>query len=188
LNLHPDGRRVEDTGTTRIRVFAECSALCQVFFVGHSAKKPLSSAALGKVLLSVTTMFAESRTLGTGKHSAKISLPSVKHSVKYHTRQTAVNRHVKLTTVIFVESRVLALGKESSLPSAHRLTLGRCNLFAECHLEHLTKASSPSPGAVTDAFLCRVPTDTRQSLCRVPDKKYSAKKPLPMYYSPNSLC
>jgi hypothetical protein len=41
-------------------------------FVGHSAKKSLPSAALGKVLLSVTTVFAESRTLGTGIHSAKI--------------------------------------------------------------------------------------------------------------------
>jgi hypothetical protein len=29
---------------------------------------------------------------------------------------------------------------------------------------------------VTVTFLCRVPNDTRQSLCRVPDKKYSAKR------------
>jgi hypothetical protein len=40
----------------------------------------LSSAALGKVLLSVTTTFTESRTLGIGIHSAKTSLPSAKHS------------------------------------------------------------------------------------------------------------
>jgi hypothetical protein len=56
--------------------------LCRVLFVGHSAKKPLSSAALGKVLLSVNNVFTESRTLGTDVHSAKISLPSVKHSTK----------------------------------------------------------------------------------------------------------
>jgi hypothetical protein len=54
--------------TTGIRLFAEC------FLSG------LSSAALGKVLLSVTTAFTESRTLGTEIHSAKKSLPSAKHS------------------------------------------------------------------------------------------------------------
>jgi hypothetical protein len=47
--------------------------------------------------------------------------------------------------------------------------------FAECHLVHSAKASSPLPVAVMAIFLCRVPYDTRQSLCRVPDKKYSAK-------------
>jgi hypothetical protein len=56
--------------------------LCRVLFVGHSVKKPLPSPALGKVLLSVTITFAESRTLGTEIHSAEISLPSVKHSAK----------------------------------------------------------------------------------------------------------
>jgi hypothetical protein len=98
--------------------------LCRVFFVGHSAKKPLPSAALGKVLLSVMMAFAESRTLGIGIHSAKISLPSAKHSVKGGSRQRAISRCLKLMTVIFAESRVLALGKESSLSSAPRLTLG----------------------------------------------------------------
>jgi hypothetical protein len=39
--------------------------LCRVLFVGHSAKKPLPSAALSKVLLSVTSPFTECRTLGT---------------------------------------------------------------------------------------------------------------------------
>jgi hypothetical protein len=58
--------------TTGIRVFVECSELCRVLFVGHSAKKPLPSAAFSKVPLSVTTLFAESRTLDTGIHSANI--------------------------------------------------------------------------------------------------------------------
>jgi hypothetical protein len=51
--------------TTEIRLFAECLSLCRVLFVGHSAKKSLLSATLGKVLLLVTTTFTESRTLGT---------------------------------------------------------------------------------------------------------------------------
>jgi hypothetical protein len=56
--------------------------LCRVFFIGHSTKQYLPRAALSKVLLSVTTMFTESRTLdkdlftecqtlGEGPHSAK---------------------------------------------------------------------------------------------------------------------
>jgi hypothetical protein len=93
-------------------------------FVGHSA-------ALDKVLLSVMTAFAESRTLGIGIHLAKIPLPNAKHSAKVGSRQSVVSRHLKLTAVTFVESRVLALDKESSLLSAPRLTLSR-ESFAEC--------------------------------------------------------
>jgi hypothetical protein len=60
--------------TTGIRGFAECRPLCRVPFVGHSAKKSLPRAALGKVRLSVTGLFTERRTLGTGQHSAKKAL------------------------------------------------------------------------------------------------------------------
>jgi hypothetical protein len=60
-------------------------------------------------------------------------------------------------------------------------------LFAKClYSGHSAKSEplpsvtpSPLPGVVTTAFLCRVPSDTRQNLCRASDKKYSAKKPLP---------
>jgi hypothetical protein len=38
------------------------------------------------------------------------------------------------------------------------------NFFVECHLEHSAEAPSPLPGVVTAAFLCRVPTDTRQKV------------------------
>jgi hypothetical protein len=34
---------------------------------------------------------------------------------------------------------------------------------------------------VTATFICRVPNGTRQILCRVSDKKYSAKRPLPQF-------
>jgi hypothetical protein len=51
-------------------------------FVGHSAKKALLRATLGKVRLSTMSLFTECWTLGTGPHSAKTHLPSVKHSAK----------------------------------------------------------------------------------------------------------
>jgi hypothetical protein len=50
-----------------------------------------------------------------------------------------------------------------SLPSAIRQTLGKGNSFAECHLGHSAKTPSPSPGAVTAAFLCRVLSGTQQT-------------------------
>jgi hypothetical protein len=71
-----------DTITTGIRPFAECRSLCPVLFIGHSAKKTLPRAALGKVLRSVKSLFTECRTLGTTKHSTKTPLSSVKHSTK----------------------------------------------------------------------------------------------------------
>jgi hypothetical protein len=67
-------------------------------------------------------------------------------------------------------------------------TLGKISLFAECQRRHLAKDLSPSLDAVTVTFLCRVSNGTRQILCRVPDKKYSAKRLLPMYSSPSVLC
>jgi hypothetical protein len=68
--------------TTGIRGFAECRLLCLVSFVGHSAKTILPSAALGKVRLSAKSLVTECWTLGTGLHSVKTRLPSVKHSAK----------------------------------------------------------------------------------------------------------
>jgi hypothetical protein len=62
-------------------------ALCQVLGA-------LPSAALGKVLLSVMTVFTENRTLGTERHSAKKSLPSAKHSVNGGTQQRVVSRRL----------------------------------------------------------------------------------------------
>jgi hypothetical protein len=41
-----------------------------------------------------------------------------------------------------------------SLPSVVRQTLGKVNSFAECRLGHSAKTLSPSPVAVTAAFLC----------------------------------
>jgi hypothetical protein len=73
---------IEATSTTGIRAFAECRRLCRVLFIGHSSKMTLSSAALGKVLCSVKSLFTECRTLGIEKQSAKTALSSGKQSAK----------------------------------------------------------------------------------------------------------
>jgi hypothetical protein len=50
-----------------------------------------------------------------------------------------------------------------SLSSVVRQTLDKGNSFAECRLGHSAKTPSPSPVAVTTAFLCRVLSGTRQT-------------------------
>jgi hypothetical protein len=82
---------------------------------------------LGKVLLSVTTAFTESRALGTEIHSANNG-----------PRQRAVSGRLKLTTVIFVERRASTLVKEAALPSVWRLTLDT-TCCTECQKWHSTK-------------------------------------------------
>jgi hypothetical protein len=104
--------------TTGIRPFAECRSLCRVLFIGHSAKKTLSRAALGKVLRSVKSLFTECRTLGTAKHSAKTSLPSVKHSAKTALGKGPLAAVYSWRPSVVAEGRQPALGKADSLPSA----------------------------------------------------------------------
>ena len=52
--------------------------------------------------------------------------------------------------------------KKYSLPSAAWMALGKADFFAECHKRHSAKPPSPSHGAVTATFLCRVLSGTRQ--------------------------
>jgi hypothetical protein len=72
---HPDCTNV-------IRLFAECSLLSRVFFIEHLAKQSLLRTALGKVLLSVTTTFTESRTLGKNPFSVCQALDESRRSAK----------------------------------------------------------------------------------------------------------
>jgi hypothetical protein len=126
--------------TTGIRGFAECRPLCRVPFFGHSAKKALPRAALGKVRLSATSLFTEYWTLGTGPHSAKTRLPSVKHSVKGALGKGPSAAVPKLTAV--------SLCREPTVGTRQR------GFFAECQIVGTRQSS-----------LCRVSSlDTRQSI------------------------
>jgi hypothetical protein len=59
LLLLPQRDDAAPTHTTGIQGFTECCNLCRVLFVGHSAKKALPSAALGKARLSAKRLFTE---------------------------------------------------------------------------------------------------------------------------------
>jgi hypothetical protein len=126
--------------TTGIRGFAECRPLCRVPFVGHSAKKALPSAALGKVRLSATSLFTECWTLGTGRHSAKTRLPSVKHSAKEALGKGPSASVPKLT--------VVSLCRVSGVGTRQRVFVAECYIYG-----------------TRQRTLCRVSyKDTRQSI------------------------
>jgi hypothetical protein len=103
--------------TTGIRAFAECRRLCRVLFIGHSAKKTLPSAALGKVLRSVKSLFTECRTLGTAKHSAKTALPSVKHSANMALGKGPLAAVYSWRPSVFAECQISGTQQRESLPS-----------------------------------------------------------------------
>jgi hypothetical protein len=102
---------------TGIRLFAECSAICRVQFIGHSTKNYLLSATLDELRLSAQTSFAEGRTLGIESHSPKEALPSAKLLAKCDAWHRAVRSRLLLTTINFDECQSLTLGKIYSLPS-----------------------------------------------------------------------
>jgi hypothetical protein len=99
--------------TTEIRVFAECRWLCRVLFIGHSTKSTLPSAALGRVLRSVKSLFTECRALSTAKHSAKTVLPSVKHSANMALGKGPLAPSTTDGRQSLPSVKYLALGKES---------------------------------------------------------------------------
>jgi hypothetical protein len=94
--------------------------LCRVSFVGHSANKALPRAALDKVRLSATSLFTECWTLGTGPHSSKTRLPSVKHSAKVAIGKGPSAAVPKMTAV--------SLCREPRVGTRQRV------FFAECQI------------------------------------------------------
>jgi hypothetical protein len=96
--------------TTGIRGFAECRPLCRVPFVGHSAKKALPRAALGKVRLLATSLFTECWTLGTGPHSAKVALGKGSSAAVPKLTAVSLCREPRVGTrqrVFFAECQIL---------------------------------------------------------------------------------
>jgi hypothetical protein len=70
--------------TIGIWLFSEWSALCRVLFVGHSAKNCLPSATLGKLTLSATNVYTESKTLGDNNFAECQTVGERRHSAKCH--------------------------------------------------------------------------------------------------------
>jgi hypothetical protein len=107
-----------------VGLFAECllsgTRQRRLCWEPHSAKKALPRAALGKVRLSATSLFTECWTLGTGPHSAKTRLPSVKHSAKGALGKGPSVAIPKLTAV--------SLCREPTVGTRQR------GFFAECQI------------------------------------------------------
>jgi hypothetical protein len=106
----------------------------------------------------------------------KVSIPGHRYSFFAECRGPGTRQR---DTLCRVPQR--ALGKEDDKGTHWRIL---CRVSPNTLGRRCLRHSS----AVTAAFLCRLLFDTRQSLCRVPEKKYSAKKALPIYCLPSPLC
>jgi hypothetical protein len=122
------GTRVTTTG---IRFFAECRRLCRVLFIGHSAKKSLPSATLGKFRLS-----RQRYPLPSAEHSAQDALGNDTFAEgqtlgKGGSRQSAVS------------GRPPADDRQS-LPRANRWHSAKRILCRVPHSRHSAKRALPS--------------------------------------------
>jgi hypothetical protein len=113
--------------TTGIRAFAECRPVCRVFFIGHSAKPTLPSAALGKA------DFAKRRTRQS---------PTLGKDLIYRVQDTRHNQ--ALGKDCFAESQTL--GKDGSRQRAvsGRLQLTAVSLCRVPNIGHSAKDTLPS--------------------------------------------
>ena len=70
-----------------------------------------------------------------------------------------------------------------TLPSVLVLTLGKlgklCRVFSVVHSAKSTSPLNPVNFFLPRVYFCRVFTDSRQTVCRVPDEKHSANYCLP---------
>jgi hypothetical protein len=81
------------------------------------------------------------------------------------------------------------LAKLKILPSVFAMTLGKLEGFAECYsVLALGKDAITVFSPSTDLFFAEGRFGTRQSLCRVRDKKLLAKSSLPSETLPCELC
>jgi hypothetical protein len=108
--------------TTGIRLFAECWMLCRVLSVGHLTKNSLSSVALGKVTLSVTTTFTKSRTLDKDLFIECQTLGERRRSVKCH-QQPSIADGRYLCRALDIGTRQKSYFAECRLPDTWQVML-----------------------------------------------------------------
>jgi hypothetical protein len=118
-----------------------------------------------------------------GKNKLKSLKKTLCRVYKKSTRQSDLN---------FAERPLVgARQRLAPLPSAWP-TRGRSAkslVFAECHLSGTRQRRCHGPKRRHGYFsLPSACPDTRQSLCRVPDKRHSAKTSLPEYSLPSAFC
>jgi hypothetical protein len=114
--------------TTEIWAFTKCSALYRVLFVGHSAKKPLPSAALGKVLLSVTSSFTECRTHHRNTLSKEV-FAECRTLGEGGARQRAVSGRLELTTVNLCRGPSVGTRQRRFFAECQPVTLGKAYFY-----------------------------------------------------------
>jgi hypothetical protein len=121
-------------------------------------------------------LFAERPGSALGKDYALCRV-----SVLQHSANRASLRQHSAQSIHFAECWRRTLDKE------HNLCRVSCH-FAECFSQALGKRPSPFIPPSWPFFLPSVGLGARQSLCRVPDRKHLAKRPLPTLSLPSPIC
>ena len=148
----------------------------------HSGAKIASLPSVCAMTLGKEGMFVECQCLDTRQRDQKLGLecPVFAECPGFDTRQT------------WFICRVSGPGHSANmhyLPSVRAGALGKQGHV--CRVPRLLDTRQTRRGrlrTVTLLFLSSVGFSTQQRLCRVPDKKHSAKKRLPTLCMPSAVC
>jgi hypothetical protein len=106
-------------------------------------------------------------------------VPLTRHSANNYLCRVSLHQH-SAKSICFAECHHTSTRQRAyTLPSADLGYSAKSIHFAECFSQAFGKRPSPFLPPSRSFFLPRAGLGTRQSLCRVPDKKHSAKRPLP---------
>jgi hypothetical protein len=115
-------------------------------------------------------------------------VPLTRHSANKSLCRVSLHQH-SAKSICFAECHYTSTRQRAyTLPSADLGHSTKSIHFAECFSQALGKRPSPFLPPSHPFFWPRAGLGIRQSICRVPDKKYSAKRPLPTLSLPFSLC
>jgi hypothetical protein len=115
-------------------------------------------------------------------------VPLTLHSANKSLCRVSLHQH-SAKSIHFAECHYTSTRQRVyTLPSADLGHSAKSIHFAECFSQALGKRPSPFLPPLHLFFWPRARLGTRQSLCRVPDKKHSAKRPLPTLSLSFFLC
>jgi hypothetical protein len=115
-------------------------------------------------------------------------VPLTRHSANKSICRVSLHQH-SAKSIWFAKCHCTSTRQRAyTLPSASLKHSAKSIHFAECFSQALGKRPSPFLPPSCPFFWPRAGLGTWQSLCRVPNKKHSAKRPLPTLSLPFSLC
>jgi hypothetical protein len=115
-------------------------------------------------------------------------VPLTRHSANKSLCRVSLHQH-SAKSIRFAECHYTSTRQRAyTLPSADLGHSAKSIHFAKCFSGTRQTSVTVSSAVMSIFFWPRAGLGTRQSLCRVPDKKLSAKRPLPTLSLPFPLC